>query len=79
MKNKDTFFPQYRKLGNGLTFYKITDDRTFEEIQVVGSRKNKYKTEAKQYPEILRIQDMLNCMEDTYFDSHEQEWLEVNS
>lgn len=79
MKNKDTVFPQYRKLANGLTFYKIIDDRNFEEIQFLGSIKNKYKTEAKQYPEILRIQDMLNCLENIYHLSTEKEWLELNS
>jgi hypothetical protein len=56
-------FPQYRKLSNEKSFYRIDDDRTFFEIQVIGKTSFLLKIEANQYPEILRIQDMLNEME----------------
>jgi hypothetical protein len=61
MKDKITDFPQYRKLSNGKTFYKITDDRHFEELQLMGSRVLRYSTTAEQYPEMLRISDMLSA------------------
>jgi hypothetical protein len=76
--NKDNFFPQYRKLSNEKAFYKIVDERNFEEIQLMGSKKTFYKTRAEQYPEILRIQDMLNCLDDLFITISETEWEELN-
>ena len=52
-------FPQFRKLSNEMAFYKIIDDRHFEEIQVVGKRYFIYNHNDEQYPEILKIQEML--------------------
>lgn len=76
MKNEDTSFPQYRKLVNGRAFYKITDNRNFEEIQLIGSKKHFYKVQAIQYPEMLKIQDMLKCQDDLYLIVSEKEWME---
>ena len=56
-------FPQYRKLTNEKSFYKIVDDRHFIEKQLIGKQVFIIEIEAKQYPEILRIQDMINCVE----------------
>lgn len=61
--NKITDFPQYRKLINELRFYRILNDREFDEIQIMGNQTKLYTIKAVQYPEILRIQDMLNCEE----------------
>ncbi len=61
MNDKNTDFPQYRKLSNDKTFYKILSDRLFEEVQLMGSKVLHYSVEAKQYPEILKIQDMLQA------------------
>lgn len=57
--DKNTDFPQFRKLSNGKTFYRIIDEKTFEEIQLMGSRSLKYRFVASQYPEMLKIMDML--------------------
>lgn len=59
MMDKNTHFPQYRKLSNGKTFYKIVDERTFEEIVLLGEKRMYFKTSAEKYPEMLRIKDML--------------------
>ncbi len=59
MMDKNTHFPQYRKLSNGKTFYKIINERTFEEIMLFGERRMYFKTIAEKYPEMLRIKDML--------------------
>ena len=75
--NKDNFFPQYRKLSNEKAFYKIIDDRNFEEIQLIGAKKILHKTKAEQYPEILRIQDMLNCLDKLFIIITEVEWNEL--
>jgi hypothetical protein len=53
-------YPQYRKLSNGQSFYIILNDRKFIEIQLLGSQFIKHTIEAEQYPELLRIQDMLH-------------------
>jgi hypothetical protein len=75
-KNRD--FPQYRKLSNGMRYYKIIGDRVFEEKQIMGSRISSFTFEAKQYPEILLIQDMLEGNE-VYLDSNEAEWEQLKS
>ena len=56
-------FPQFRKLTNDQSFYRIDDERHFTEKQRIGSQVFILNIEAKQYPEILRIQDMLQCAE----------------
>ena len=73
MSDKGRDFPQYRKLFNEKAFYKIIDDRHFEEIQLVGSRKMTYSFTAEKYPEILRIQDMLN-LESGYLECSPEEF-----
>ena len=74
MNNKVTDFPQYRMLSNGKSFYKITDDRHFEEVQRIGSRISRQQFTAAQYPEILRIQDMLGGMDGIYLTIDEERW-----
>ena len=59
MQNEKVY-PIYRKLTNNRSYYKILNDREFEEIQVVGTRTMSYKHVAKQYPEILFIQDLID-------------------
>jgi hypothetical protein len=63
MKDKNTDFPQYRKLSNNGCFYEILDERNFREIQLIGTRAILHVVKAKQYPEILRIMDMLSLKE----------------
>ena len=55
-----TTFPYYRKLRNDKSFYKISGERTFTEIQCVGNQYFKIEIIANKYPEIILIQDMLN-------------------
>jgi hypothetical protein len=76
MSLKETYFPQYRMLANGKSIYKILDDRNFIEIQIIGSKKKKFEIKAEQYPEILKIQDILNDQEDIYIKIDEKKWLE---
>lgn len=77
MNNKFTDFPQYRMLSNGKTYYKITSERHFEEIQRSGTKLFRYSTEAVQYPEILKIKDMLELSDDSYIAISEAEWLSI--
>jgi hypothetical protein len=54
-------FPQYRKYKNIETYFKIISEKEFEEISSLGNKYVKHSIVAEQYPEMLRIQDMLNC------------------
>ena len=54
-------FPQYRKLTNNKSIYKILSENSFEEIQLVGSSVIRRTINATKYPEIIRIKDMLDC------------------
>lgn len=73
MLDKGRDFPQYRKLINEKAFYKILDDRHFDEIVKLGSKILHSSIHAEQYPEMLRIQDMLNFSEG-YVLSNEEEY-----
>jgi hypothetical protein len=79
MDDKNTDFPQYRKLSNDKTFYKIQSERLFEEVQLMGSKVFRYRVEANQYPEILKIQEMLQLEEPYLMLSAEEFTLKTNS
>ena len=52
-------FPQFRKLENGRSLYKITSANQFIELQQIGSKWFSYAFAVQQFPDLLRIQDML--------------------
>lgn len=79
MNHKVTDFPQYRMLSNGKSFYKITNDRHFEEVKLVGTRVFKQEFTATQYPEILRIEDMLGGMDGIYLTIDEAKWEKISN
>jgi hypothetical protein len=64
-------------LSNEKSFYKIIDDRNFEEIQIVGSKKYYFKFHATQYPEMLKIQDMLAKIDGNYIEIEEKIWIKI--
>ena len=66
-------FPAFRKLNNDLRIYKIIDTKSFLEKQRMGTKVFEFNIQAKQYPEILRIQDMLAC--NGFVLASEYEWL----
>jgi hypothetical protein len=63
MEHKNNDFPQYRKMKNGKAFYRIVNNLYFTEVQLLGEKRLRHEVEAKQYPEKLRIMDMLSCAE----------------
>ncbi|MBN9294443.1 MAG: hypothetical protein J0G96_10735 [Flavobacteriia bacterium] len=73
MNDKITEFPQFRKLSNEKHFYKILSEREFEEIRIIGITKKYHVFEVQQYPELLRIKDMLEQI-DLFPVISEQEW-----
>ncbi len=52
-------FPQFRKLENGKSLYKITAPNQFVELQQVGSKWFAYQFTVEQFPDLLRLQEML--------------------
>lgn len=77
MSYKVTDFPQYRKLSNEKVFYRIRDDRNFDEIQLIGSRANLFSMTATQYPEILKIQDLIEANDEGIEIATETEFFEL--
>jgi hypothetical protein len=61
MNNKVTDFPQYRMLSEKKVYYKIFSDKEFVELSWIGNKMIRYEIKATQYPELLRIMDMLAC------------------
>jgi len=59
MNLEDIHFPVYRKYKNNKSYFKIIHSRLFEEIQIIGSKKVIKQTEAKLFPEVLFVQDLL--------------------
>lgn len=54
-------YPIFRKLSNNKAFYRINSERSFDEIQRIGSKTVRYSFQVDQYPDLLKIQDMINC------------------
>ena len=70
-------FPQYRKLKNDKSFYRIEDESHFIEIQLIGNKAFELKINAVQFPEKLKIKDMLNC-QDPYIKIEQYEFEQIN-
>jgi hypothetical protein len=51
--------PKYFQSADAKSVYKISKLNQLEEIQIVGNKAFYFLIEAKQYPEMLMIQDML--------------------
>lgn len=56
----NTNYPQYRSLEGFNRHYMIVDERTFYEAVFLNNQWKITEIKAVQYPEILRIQDMLD-------------------
>jgi len=70
-------FPQYRKLKNDKSFYRIEDESHFTEIQLIGNKAFELNINAVQFPEKLKIKDMLYC-EDPYIKIEQYEFDQIN-
>jgi hypothetical protein len=67
-------FPCFRKLSNSRVFYKINSDIEFEELTFIGSKVKHNLISAIQYPELLKIKDMLSLNTASYLLSSKNEW-----
>ena len=66
-------YPVYRKMQGGIRFYRIESATAFSEIQLIGNRRVLHSVEATAYPEMVRIQDMLQDT-GTYDPLSEKAW-----
>ena len=69
-------FPQYRKLSNDKSYYKICSVHQMQEVQVSGSRFSVHELHAKILPERLLITDILNNDNGHFLTISEQEYQE---
>jgi hypothetical protein len=67
-------FPQYRRRFDNKSFYKLVNERTLEEVQLIGDKAFIHRLEAAQYFEIIRLQEILVCEGGQYFDATEEEY-----
>jgi hypothetical protein len=56
-------FPKFRKLLNADVVYAISSPTRFTEWKCMGKFYSVNEFEALQYPEMLRIKDMLDCID----------------
>lgn len=59
MKPEGMNFPVYRKYKNGRSYFKILNERQFEELRVVGQRYFLNQVKALHLPEIQFIHDLI--------------------
>ena len=67
-------YPIYRKLINNRSFYKVVYSKNFEEIQIIGTKRRHQLIEAKQYPDILYLLDLIELNHEGIIESSESEW-----
>lgn len=77
MDLKDINFPVYRKYKNNKSYFKIIQPDKFEEIQLIGSKKTIKLIEAKQYPEMVFIRDLVFNYSEMALEITENEYLEM--
>ncbi|MES2799506.1 MAG: hypothetical protein V4638_05785 [Bacteroidota bacterium] len=58
--DKELQFPIYRKLSNNKSYYRIDGLDHFVELKMLGNKFLRYEINARQYPEKLRILDMID-------------------
>lgn len=59
-------FPAYRKYKGINVWFKVIDARHFIEIKQIGSKFVRHEVEAVQFPELMLIQDIVNCADDRW-------------
>lgn len=79
MDLKDINFPVYRKYKNNKSYFKIIQANLFEEIQLIGSKKVVKQTEAKQYPEMFFIRDLVLDYSEMALEITEDEYLSIKN
>mgnify|MGYP000660163069 CR=1 FL=1 len=67
-------FPQYRKYTNERSYFRIESETQFTEVMKIGQRIDVYTFQAKIFPDIQMVQDMLTQQSEYYALSTEEEF-----
>lgn len=67
-------FPVYRQLADGRHFYRIEGPTRFTEIQRMGGRLVVHLVEAQAYPELVRIEQMIQATDGHFLPLDPAEW-----
>lgn len=67
-------FPAFRRMVGTRRYYRIASERSFTEVEVIGERRLAHHVEAKAYPEMLRISEMLACSDGVFERITAREW-----
>ena len=54
-------FPQFRKLNNDKSYYRIDAHDRFVELQQIGKKWMKFELKVDQYFDLMRVHDMLQA------------------
>lgn len=68
-------FPCFRRMKGGGHFYRIEGPDRFIEVQLIGRRKVVHVIQAKVYPELVRIQEMIDGGGGQFEVISEADWL----
>ncbi|MBX3163381.1 MAG: hypothetical protein KF900_02785 [Bacteroidetes bacterium] len=74
MNIEDIQFPVYRKYKNNKSYFKIINPKLFEQIQIVGTKKIISQTEAKLFPEMSFVRDLVFNYEEMAVEIDEGEY-----
>ncbi len=72
-------FPQYRKRFDNKSYYKIINERAFEEVQLIGDKIFLHQIQADKYFEIIRVKDMLELQGEIFLICSAQEYEEIRT
>ena len=70
-------FPIYRKYEGDRAYFKINSDKSFTEIQRMGTKLFLHEIQAKTYPDFQLIADMISLHNNHWIPSNELEFTEI--
>ena len=70
-------FPLFRKYSNNKSYFKVLDDQSFEEIQIIGSKILLFNFAAKIMPDRFLVRDMIELKDGRWLEIDESEYLEI--
>lgn len=70
-------FPQFRSLNNNQVIYKINSENEFVELKITGKYYSINKYIANQYPEKLKIREMITNANEEYVEITQFDFNEI--
>lgn len=62
----DITYPVYRKYPHNKTFFKVTSDNRFEELNIMGNKYSLHEFEARVHPDRMYIFDLVHNYHEHY-------------